>query len=427
MSLGSMATKIATYSVIAAGVALTWPDYVEKLYPGFTKQTEAVRAKLPWAGHKPEGGPQAGGPGGRPNVANRPPVPVDIDTVQRGPMPYRVDAVGTVQPIASVAIKVRADAQVEKIFARDGAAVKQGDILVQLDARQINAQIKQTEANILKDKSVLEGAERDLKRTQDLLSRGAGTQLAFDNARTAFNTAKALLGADEALLENQKVQQTWYTLSAPISGRIGTFGAKPGNILRAGDNTATGVLATIVQTTPIYVSFSIPQASLAEVREALERGEGVVTATPQGGTKTVTGKISVIDNTVDAATGTISLKGEFVNADEILWPGQLCNVRVTLRTEPEVVTIPRIATQSGQIGNFVYVVENGVARVRPIKVGRFQDGRDVILDGLKGGETIVSDGGLLLADGIRVDIKNKGQQDQRRAQAESGDANRGHN
>ena len=113
----------------------------------------------------------------------------------------------------------------------------------------------------------------------------------------------------------------------------------------------------------------------------------------------------MLDNTIDSATGTIMLRAVFDNRDDVLWPGQLCNIRVTLRTDPDVVSIPRTATQSGQNGNFVYIVENGIARVRPVKVGRFQDGRDIITEGLNGGETIVSDGGLLLVDGIRVDVR----------------------
>jgi RND family efflux transporter MFP subunit len=343
-------------------------------------------------------------------VANRPPVPVMVDTVQKGPMAVRVDAVGMAQPVASVSLKTRVDAQIETIHVADGAYVKAGDKLVKLDSRQIEAQIKQTEANIAKDTAAVEQAERDVARLSDLFARGSGTQLNVDNAKTQLAATRATLAADEALLENQKVQLSWYTLSAPITGRVGTFTAKAGNIVRAGDNTATGIIATIVQTSPIYVAFSIPQTSLPQVREALQNGQGEVRATPQGGQRTATGRISVIDNTIDTATGTIMIRALFENADDILWPGQLCNVRVNLRTEADTVSIPRTATQSGQAGNFVYVVDNGVARMRPVKVGRFQDGRDVIVDGLQGGETIVSDGALLLIDGARVEIRKGGQQ-----------------
>mgnify|MGYP006281845891 CR=1 FL=1 len=370
--------------------------------------TQSQKAPTPPAGQA-QG--QAGANANRAGtVANRPPVPVTVDTVQKGPMAVRVDAVGMAQPVASVSLKTRVDAQIDTVHVADGAYVKAGDKLVKLDSRQIEAQIKQTEANIAKDNATVEQAERDVARLTDLLARGSGTQLNVDNARTQLAAARAVLAADEALLENQKVQLSWYTLTAPITGRVGTFTAKAGNIVRAGDNTATGIIATIVQTSPIYVAFSIPQTSLPQVREAMQNGHGEVRATPQGGQRTATGRISVVDNTIDTATGTIMIRALFENADDILWPGQLCNVRVTLRTEPDTVSIPRTATQSGQSGNFVYVVENGVARIRPVKVGRFQDGRDVIVDGLQGGETIVSDGALLLIDGARIEVRKGGQQ-----------------
>jgi RND family efflux transporter MFP subunit len=253
----------------------------------------------------------------------------------------------------------------------------------------------------------VEQAVRDALRTADLLTRGSGTQLNVDNAKTQVASSKAVLAADQALLENQKVQLSWYTLIAPITGRLGTFNAKAGNIVRSGDNNASGIIATIVQTSPIYVAFSIPQTALADVRDAIAEGRSEVVATPQGGKRSAVGKIAVLDNTIDAATGTIMIRAMFPNADDVLWPGQLCNVRVTLRVDPDVISVPRIATQSGQIGNFIYVVENGVARSRKVTVGRFQDGRDIILDGLQGGETIVSDGALLLIDGSRVEIRKE--------------------
>ncbi len=407
MSVGSKGLTVLVAGVVVAAGAVYWPQYLDGYFPGWTARTAGLRASLPFAGHE---APQASRPQSATNVreaaiAARPPVPVDIDRVQRGPMAVRVDAVGMAQPIATVSIKTRADAQIENIFVSDGAAVKQGDILVKLDSRQIEAQIKQTEATIDKDRAQLEGATRDVVRLTDLLARGSGTQLNLDNARTIESAAKATLAADQALLENQRVQLTWYTLTSPITGRVGTFAAKAGNIVRSGDNTATGILATIVQTAPIYVAFSVPQTTLANIREAIARGDGEVVATPQGGTRSVTGKIAVLDNTIDSATGTIMLRAIFNNEGDVLWPGQLCNVRVTLRTDPDVVSVPRTATQSGQDGNFVYVVEDGKAKLRPVKVGRFQDGRDVITDGLKGGETIVSDGALLLVDGIRVDVR----------------------
>ncbi len=406
MSTRTKGLSLAALAAAGMIAGVYWPSTFESAFPGWTDRTASLRSALGGSNPAPKEAPASSGP--RANaIAARPPVPVNIDTVQRGPMAVRLDAVGVVQPVASVALKTRIDAQIEKIFVGDGAQVKAGDVLVKLDSRQIEAQIKQTEANIAKDQAALEQAQRDAVRSSDLFGRGAGTQTKADDAQTQVAATKASLAADQALLDNQKVQLSWYTLVAPITGRVGTFSAKAGNIVRSGDNTATGVIATIVQTSPIYVAFSIPQTALSDVREAIAAGRGEVRATPQGGKLTAVGKISVLDNTIDVATGTIMVRALFDNADDILWPGQLCNVRVTLRTDADVVSIPRTATQSGQAGNFVFTVENGIARSRQVSVGRFQDGRDIILDGLKGGETVVSDGALLLIDGSRVDIRKE--------------------
>ena len=149
----------------------------------------------------------------------------------------------------------------------------------------------------------------------------------------------------------------------------------------------------------------MPQIVLSDIRSAIANGTAEVIATPQGSTQSSKGKVALIENTIDAATGSVAIKGMFENADDLLWAGQLCNIRVTVRVDPDVVSIPRTATQAGQIGNYVYVVENGVAKVRNVKVQRFQDGRDIIVDGLKGNETVVTDGALQLVDRARVNIK----------------------
>ena len=413
MSIRKKGLSLLALAVVVVLAGVYWPAQFEGAFPGWIERTAFLRSMMPGATanlpQKPQVAQVSVAQAALNAAAARPPVPVDIDTVQRGPMPVRLDAVGVAQPVATVALKTRIDAQIDKVFVADGALVKAGDILVKLDSRQIEAQIRQTEASIAKDQAAIEQASRDVTRLSDLLTRGSGTQLNVENARTTLASAKATFEGDQALLANQKVQLSWYTLSAPIDGRVGTFTAKAGNIVRAGDNTVSGIIATIVQTTPIYVAFSIPQIALPDVRDAIASGRGEVRATPQGGQRPATGKISVIDNSIDATTGTIMIRALFENADDILWAGQLCNVRVTLRTDPDVVSVPRTATQSGQAGNFVYVVENGSARIRPVKVGRFQDGRDIIIDGLKGGETVVSDGALLLIDGSRIEVRKSEQ------------------
>ncbi|MFN3890718.1 MAG: efflux RND transporter periplasmic adaptor subunit [Beijerinckiaceae bacterium] len=427
-----MASRKAAWFVagalaVAGATAIAWPDLAEKVLPGAGEKAAAVRTNLgplqailpayaPAAqtrvgqgegaagsgrqGAQSGGGQRGGGPG-----ANRPPVLVVLDKAVRGEVPVVHDAVGTVQPLAVVALKSRVDAQVQEILVPDGAVVKAGEVLARLDSRQVEAQIKQAEASLARNKTVLEQANRDVARFEELVARNAGTKVNLDNAKTQVAAANASILGDEAQIENLKVQLGFYTIRAPISGRIGTVNVKAGNIIRAGDNNPTGTLATIVQTTPIYVVFSAPQRLLTDFRGALKDKTGYVEATPQGSQSPVRGRIAFIDNTIDPATGTVAVRAEFDNEDERLWPGQLCNLRIVLRTERDVVSVPRAATQSGQTGNFVYVVENGVARVRPVKVSRTQDGRDIISDGLKGGESIVVEGALALFNGARIETR----------------------
>ena len=421
MKIAKPTKALVTVALGLVVAALIWPSTVDRWFPGWNPKAQAVRSHLPAsiAGLLPDqpkpsasaqtasGGAQnAAGGRGSAGGANRPPASVRVATAQRGPQAVRAEAVGTVQPIASVAIRSRVDAQIESIQVSDGAAVKAGDVLVKLDSRQIEAQIKQAEAALARNQALLEQAERDVRRFAELVSKQTGTQVNLDNARTSVASSKAAILGDEAQIENLKVQLGWYTIRAPIPGRVGTFSQKAGNIIRSGDGTATGTLTTIVQTTPIYVAFSLPQRYLSDLRNAMSAQDSEVLATPQGATSPMKGRIAVIDNAIDSATGTLTVRAVFDNPDEILWSGQLCSVRVVLRTEPDAISVPREAILIGQSGNYVYVVENGVARVRPVTIGRSQDGRDIIQTGLKGGESVVIDGSLNLQNGSRVEVRS---------------------
>ena len=201
-----------------------------------------------------------------------------------------------------------------------------------------------------------------------------------------------------------KVQLGWYTVTAPISGRVGVVNIKQGNVAKAGDNSASGIFATINQISPIYVAFSVTQSLLPALREAMANGAKVV-ATPQGSKTSSEGKLAILDNSVDANTGTIVARAIFDNADEKLWPGQLCNLQLTIRIEPNQVVVPREAIQIGQNGNFVFTIVDGKAHVAPVEAGRTQDGETVVLTGLKGDESVVVDGALLLIEGSKVEIR----------------------
>ena len=422
-----MPSKASTFVVLLAiaggafyGAPEIWPDLkpkrdelVAKLPPEIAKYIPGIKP----AGEKTAAAPAAGalaqaqGQGGRGPAgaaaanANRA-VPVALGKVVRQPMPVRFDTIGTVQPVASVVLRSRVESQVLSVNFEDGATVNQGDILYQLDSRGIEAQIKQAEANLGRSKAQLEQAQRDVKRGEQLIASDVGSKVTVDNARTAVQTTSAQIRADEAVLENLNVQLSYYTIRAPITGKIGVAGIKPGNIAKTGDNSVA--LATINQINPIYVSFNVPQRLLPELREALAKGTAKVQATPQGLTEAVDGRVAVIDNAVDAASGTIALRGIFDNTQEVLWPGAICDVRLVIRVEPDAITVPREAVQTSQNGQIVFAVENGVAKVRPVTVDRSLRGLTVIKSGLKGDETVVTDGQLLLVDGSRVEQRGGG-------------------
>ena len=325
-------------------------------------------------------------------------VPVEVATAVRKPMPVQLDALGTVTPIASVALKSRLETQVVAVHFKDGASVKQGDLLFTLDSRQLEAQIRQSEGVLARDRAQLAGAERDFARYTDLVAKNATTQVNLDNARTQTDMLRATVKADESQLENLKVQLSFTRIQAPISGRVSTAAFKVGNFVRPAD---TVPLATINQMAPIYVAFAVPQRVLAEVREAAKAGGAKVEAFLPGDREPVTGTLAMLENTVDATTGMMVLRAVMDNRDEVLWPGTLVNTRLTLRVEDAVV-VPSAAVQSGQGGTFVFVVADGGAKVRPVKVERTIGAETVVGSGLQAGDVVVVDGQLLLTDGARV-------------------------
>jgi membrane fusion protein, multidrug efflux system len=342
---------------------------------------------------------------GPPAAPPRPAISVTTAPVQLSSLPYQIDAIGSVQPIASVQLRTRVDAQVERIAVPDGATVKQGDLLVKLDSRQVAAQLRQAEAQLAKDQAVLEQNLRDVGRFTELVAKKSTPELNLDNARTATLSTKAAIAGDEAAIESLKVQLTYYSLTAPISGKVGTFSLKAGNMARAADNTATGVLVTLNQVAPIYVAMSVPQRYLPDLRAATKGDGATVQAKPQGLDRWIDGKIAVLDNAIDPATGMLVARAEFANADEALWPGQLCDLRIRLRVDNNLVTVPREAVQIGQKGNYVFIVDGDVAKMRVVKTGREQAGRVVIEDGVKPGETVVVDGANLLKNDAAISVR----------------------
>src|SRR3954465_8531756 len=326
-------------------------------------------------------------------------VSVELAKAERKSMPVDVDAIGMVTPISSVALKSRLETTIVTVHFEDGAKVNEGDLLFTLDSRQIDAQIEQAEGVLVKDPAQLEGAQRDLRRYNDLVGKGATTQVNVDNARTQSDILTGTIKADQAALDNLKVQKSYTMIRAPFSGRISAANVKVGNFVRPAD---TAPLAVINQMAPVYVSFAVPQRVLVDLREAMGKGVSGVTATIPGHQRSESGKVAMVENTVDATTGMVTVRGIMDNGNETLWPGTLVAPSLVIRTEDSVV-VPTVAVQRSQSGNFVSLVKDGAAKVQPVKVDRTFQGASVISEGLSGGESVVVDGQLLLTDGSRVE------------------------
>jgi RND family efflux transporter MFP subunit len=325
-------------------------------------------------------------------------IPVDVALAVKKTVPVRVDLLGTVTPIRSVAVKTRVDSEIVGVHFSDGATVKQGDLLFTLDKRAIEAQIKQVEGLLNGARAQLEQATRDVERYTELVAKNATTLVTLNNAKTQVNVSRAAVDSNTAQLELLRVQLDYTTIRAPIGGRASMAAVKVGNLVRQADATP---LATIIQTAPIYVTFSLPQRSLPELRQAVTNESASIEALVPGDPRRTSGQVTMIENTIDPATGTVPVRATMPNADEILWPGTLVTVQLTFRQE-QAVTVPQTAIQVSQAGPYVFVVKDGVARVQPVKVARVLDSETVLESGLEGGETVVTEGQLRITDGSRV-------------------------
>jgi RND family efflux transporter MFP subunit len=329
-------------------------------------------------------------------------VPVNVAQANKQSVPIKLEALGTVTTIASVAIKTRVDSEIVAVKFEDGARVKQGDVLFVLDGRSIEAEIKRVQAVIAGAEAQFEQASRDVARYSELIAKNATTQVTLNNAQTQMNVSRATAESNKATLEGLRVQLGYCTVRAPITGRISMASVKVGNIVRQAD---AAPLATINQLAPIYVSFTISQGNLPNVRAAIQAETATLDAIIPGTGARASGQVSMIENTVDPATGMVTVRATMPNENELLWPGTLVNTEMTLRTE-ERVTVPASALQLSQSGQFVFVVKDGAAAVRPIKVERMVQDLAVIESGLQEGEVVVTDGQLLLSNGTKVAIRS---------------------
>jgi len=327
-------------------------------------------------------------------------VPVEVVTAIKKVVPVRLEVLGSVTPIANVAVKSRVDSEITAVHFRDGALVREGDLLFTLDSRTLEAQVRQVEGLLAGAKANLEQAERDVARYTELLAKNATTLVTLQNARTQTNIYRASVDSNTAQLENLNVQLSYCNIQAPITGRASMAMVKVGNFVRAGDVT----LATIIQTAPVYVTFALSQGYLPDLRQALANESATVEAIIPGEPRRASGQVTMIENSVDAPTGTVPVRATMPNTDELLWPGTLVTVQLTFREEA-AVTVPSTAVQVSQTGTYVFVVDNDVATVRPVQVARVLDNESVLASGLEGGETVVTNGQLLLSNGTKVAVR----------------------
>ena len=330
-------------------------------------------------------------------------VPVSVANVANKDVPVRIRAIGNVEPLTTVSIKARVDGQIDAVRFKEGDEVRAGAVLFELDRRPFEAQLAQAQANLLKDKALLDHAVEQARRNKDLLDQKFISPDAYETVKTNVDTAAATVKADEAAIRSVQLSLDYCTIRSPLTGYAGRVMIQQGNLVKAND---TNALVVINQVVPIDVSFSVPESELADVRRYQADGElQVAVQLPNG--KPVSGKLSFIDNTTDVTTGTIKLKAEFTNGDKALWPGQFVNVVLTLTTQKNAIVAPTTAVQNGPNGQYVFVVAaNNTVALRDVKVARTEGDDTVIASGLAPGDTVVTAGQLRLAPGTRITVGN---------------------
>ena len=359
----------------------------------------AAAALLVWWHSPGANGPRA--------TAQMPPpaVPVTAGTVVARDMPVFLHGIGTVQAYNMVAIKSRVDGQIVQVFFKEGQEVKEGDPLFQIDPRPYQASLEQAQAVKQKDEAQLAGAKLDLQRYSKLVGTGYQTRQSYDNQTALVAQLQAALKADQAQIDTAQLNLGYATIRAPIDGRLGARLVDKGNLVRATDNTT---LVTITELKPIFVSFTLPQETLDELRQYQGKAPLAVRAySGDGATLLSSGTLTLIDNAIDQTTGTIHLKARFDNQDERLWPGEFVNLRVVLTVRPQVATVPSQTVQEGPEGRYVYIIgkDDKVAR-RTVTVASIQDGLAVVSKGLHPGEQVVVDGQYRLTEGTRVRLQS---------------------
>jgi membrane fusion protein, multidrug efflux system len=330
-----------------------------------------------------------------------PPVPVVAQRVVSGDVPIYLRGVGTVIAYNNVIVRSQITGQLVKIAFRQGQPVKKGDLLGEIDPRPYQAQLDQAVANRNRDQAQVANAQANLNRYLPLAKQGFATTQLVDTQKAQLAQLQAMVKSDEAVIEDARVNLGYTELTAPIDGVTGIRQIDEGNIIHPTDPNG---LVDVTQIQPISIIFTLPEADFTEVQNELDKGTVTVMAYSQDDkTKLDDGKLILINNQIIQTTGTIQLRADFSNAKRLLWPGELVNARLLLTTRKNGLTVPVAAVQQGPQGQFVYVVgADGVAQMRPVKVGQVNDGAALIDSGLKANETVVVAGQYRVEPGSHV-------------------------
>jgi multidrug efflux system membrane fusion protein len=330
-------------------------------------------------------------------------VPVVVSAAAEKDVPVEVRAIGTVEAYSTVSIMARVGGELRQVYFKEGQDVQKGGLLFTIDPRPYESVLEEARANLARDKARAKNAQEDARRYDELVNKDYVTKEQYDQILANAEALQATVRADEAALENARLNVGYCSIYAPITGRTGSLLVHPGNLIKANDDKA---MLIIHQIQPVYVSFSVPEHYLPEIWKYWGGQALSVTAFPPNTAEgPFQGTLTFVDNAVDGKTGTIVLKATFPNANKALWPGQFVNVVLTLTTRPHAVLVPSQAVQAGQRGDYVFVVKPDLTvESRAVVVGNRLGRELVIEEGLEAGENIVTDGQLRLVPGAKVEV-----------------------
>jgi multidrug efflux system membrane fusion protein len=387
--------KKLPYFLLWLTLAAILPGCSKDSWSGWLSRSKEVLAKLGILGDKTS------------PPMKRAPAPVSVAVASLRDVPVQITGIGNVAPYATVAVKSQIGGELMQVHFKEGQEVSKGDLLFTIDLRPYEIQIKQIEATLSRDTVQWENARNDAKRYEELFRKNYAAQEQYDQYRTAAIALEGTVKAEKAALENARLQLDYCTIRAAITGRTGSLLVNQGNLIKANSDSA---MVVIHQVRPIYVNFAVPEQHLPDIKKYMAYGELKVEAMSAGQQKAATGMLTFIDNTVDTTTGTIKLKATFANKEGELWPGQFVDVVLTLTVEPNLVVVPSAALQTGQKGLYVFVVKDDLsAEYRAVENPRNFGDEAVIMQGLRAGEKVVTNGQLRIVPGGLVEIKSSGE------------------